>query len=97
MPDSPPRSGRARNAGHGDVEVVLAVIARETDSNFGFNLPWWDRLFGTCRAQPAADHGDMVVGLRQFRDPRLQWLWHMLALPFTGAGGEHPIGRRRRD
>ena len=77
--------------------VHHSVAARETNSNFGFNLPWWDRLFGTYRAQPAAGHGDMVIGLRQFRDPRLQWLWHMLALPFTGAGGEYPIGRRRRD
>ena len=77
--------------------VHHSVVARETNSNFGFNLPWWDRLFGTYRAQPAAGHGDMVIGLRQFRDPRLQWLWHMLALPFTGAGGEYPIGRLRRD
>ena len=75
--------------------VHHSVIANETNSNFGFNLPWWDRLFGTYRAQPAAGHEDMTVGLEQFREPRLQWLWHMLALPFTGTGGEYPIGRRR--
>jgi sterol desaturase/sphingolipid hydroxylase (fatty acid hydroxylase superfamily) len=75
--------------------VHHSVVARETSSNFGFNLPWWDRLFGTYRARPAAGHEGMTIGLEQFRDPRLQWLWHMLALPFTGTGGEYPRGRRR--
>ena len=75
--------------------VHHSVVARETNSNFGFNLPWWDRLFGTYRARPAAGHEGMTIGLEQFRDPRLQWLWHMLALPFTGTGGEYPRGRRR--
>ena len=36
--------------------VHHSVKPRETNSNFGFNLPWWDRLFGTYRAQPAAGH-----------------------------------------
>ena len=75
--------------------VHHSVVPHETNSNFGFSLPWWDRLFGTYRAQPAAGHADMTIGLEQFREPRLQWLWHMLALPFTGAGGAYPIGRRR--
>ena len=75
--------------------VHHSLIADETNSNFGFNLPWWDRLLGTYRAQPAAGHEHMTIGLEQFREPRLQWLWHMLALPFTGAGGGYPIGRRR--
>ena len=77
--------------------VHHSAIANETNSNFGFNLSWWDRLFGTYRAQPAAGHENMTIGLEQFREPRLQRLWHMLALPFTGAGGEYPIGRRGVD
>ena len=78
--------------------VHHSVVANETNSNFGFNLPWWDRLFGTYRAQPAAGHERMSIGLAQFRDPRRQWLWHMLALPFTGAGGGgYARGWRRRD
>ena len=77
--------------------VHHSVLANETNSNFGFNLPWWDRLFGTYRAQPAAGHEGMTIGLKQFRDPRLQWLWHMLALPFTGSAGRYPLGRRRGD
>ena len=77
--------------------VHHSVVPDETNSNFGFSLPWWDRLLGTYRAQPAAGHADMTIGLEQFREPRLQWLWHLLALPFTGAGGAYPIGRRRGD
>ena len=77
--------------------VHHSVVANETNSNFGFNLPWWDRLFGTYRAQPAAGHERMTIGLEQFRDPRLQWLWHLLALPFTGSGGGYARGWRRGD
>ena len=39
----------------------------------------------------------MTIGLEQFREPRLQWLWYMPAFPFTGAGGGYPFGRRRGD
>jgi sterol desaturase/sphingolipid hydroxylase (fatty acid hydroxylase superfamily) len=78
--------------------VHHSVIPRETNSNFGFNLPWWDFLFGTYRAQPAAGHEGMTVGLGQFRDERradrLHW---MLALPFLGRAGDYPINRRGGD
>jgi len=57
---------------------------RETNSNYGFNLPWWDRLFRTYRAQPQDGHLGMTIGLKKIRDEqqaeRLHW---MLALPFT--------------
>jgi sterol desaturase/sphingolipid hydroxylase (fatty acid hydroxylase superfamily) len=49
--------------------VHHSVIIRETNSNFGFNFPWWDRLFGTYRAQPVTGHEEMTIGLAQFRDP----------------------------
>lgn len=64
--------------------VHHSVIINETDSNFGFNLPWWDRLFGTYRAQPASGHELMIIGLANYRD--LKWLtlpW-MLTVPFLG-------------
>ena len=48
--------------------VHHSILSRETNSNFGFNLPWWDRLFGTYRAQPAAGHEAMTIGIEQFRD-----------------------------
>ncbi len=63
--------------------VHHSVVVAETNSNFGFNFPWWDRLFGTYRAQPAAGHLGMTIGLKEIREPRLQWLWHMLAMPFV--------------
>ena len=49
--------------------VHHSVVRQETNSNFGFNLPWWDRLFGTYRDQPAGGHQAMTIGLAQFRDP----------------------------
>ncbi|MDJ1160185.1 sterol desaturase family protein [Chelatococcus sp. SYSU_G07232] len=54
----------------------------ETDSNFGFNLPWWDRLFGTYRAQPKAGHDGMTLGLPIFRERRERWLDRLLTQPF---------------
>jgi sterol desaturase/sphingolipid hydroxylase (fatty acid hydroxylase superfamily) len=56
----------------------------ETDSNFGFNLAWWDRLFGTYRAQPEGGHEGMIIGLDQFRHARELRLDRMLAQPFVG-------------
>ena len=73
--------------------VHHSILARETNSNFGFNLPWWDRLFGTYRPQPAAGHEAMTIGIEQFRDPRELWLDRMLAQPFQAGVGEYPLGR----
>jgi len=61
--------------------VHHSIVARETHSNFGFNLPWWDRLFGTYRAQPAAGHEAMTIGLPDFRDPAELRLDRMLSQP----------------
>jgi len=64
--------------------VHHSVIPRETNSNFGFNLPWWDRLCGTYRPQPEAGHTGMVIGLREFRDQEKLGLYRLLVLPFLG-------------
>ena len=61
--------------------VHHSVIRRETDSNFGFNLPWWDRLFRTYRAKPQDGHQGMTVGMDRFRDPRELRLDRMLWQP----------------
>jgi len=74
--------------------VHHSILSRETNSNFGFNLPWWDRLFGTYRAQPAAGHDAMTIGIEQFRDPRELGLDRMLLQPFRGDAGRYPLGRR---
>lgn len=66
----------------------------ETNSNFGFNLPWWDRLLGTYQDQPADGHSAMTIGLAQFRDAqKVERLHRMLCLPFTRDLGNYPLNR----
>ncbi len=67
--------------------VHHSVVSAETNSNFGFNLPWWDRLFGTYHAQPQAGHDAMTIGIAQFRDPRELRLDRMLLQPFRDDSG----------
>jgi sterol desaturase/sphingolipid hydroxylase (fatty acid hydroxylase superfamily) len=69
-------------------------LPRETNSNFGFSFPWWDRLFGTYRAQPKLGHVGMTIGLDQFRDPDKLDLGGLLLQPFSGSAGDTPIDRR---
>jgi sterol desaturase/sphingolipid hydroxylase (fatty acid hydroxylase superfamily) len=77
--------------------VHHSILARETNSNFGFNLPWWDRLFGTYRAQPAAGHEAMTIGIDQFRDSRELGLDRMVLQPFRGDVGRYPLGHKEAD
>jgi len=66
--------------------VHHSVYHEETDSNYGFNLPWWDRLFGTYRAQPRDGHQGMRIGLNEFRNNKsVNVLW-LLAQPFLQTG-----------
>ena len=75
--------------------VHHSVHAPLTNSNFGFNLPWWDRLFGTYVAQPPEGHKEMKIGLNDFRDPKqVERLPGMLMLPFARQLGEYSINRR---
>jgi sterol desaturase/sphingolipid hydroxylase (fatty acid hydroxylase superfamily) len=71
---------------------------RETDSNFGFTLPWWDRLCGTYRADPRGGHDAMVVGIGHFRTPHESRLDRLLLQPFRRLASSHlsdrqPVGR----
>ncbi|MEW8000962.1 MAG: sterol desaturase family protein [Candidatus Thiodiazotropha endolucinida] len=75
--------------------VHHSVHAPMANSNFGFNLPWWDRLFGTYVAQPPEGHVEMEIGLNEFRDPQqVDRLPGMLMLPFVRQLGEYTINRR---
>jgi sterol desaturase/sphingolipid hydroxylase (fatty acid hydroxylase superfamily) len=75
--------------------VHHSIEVRETNSNFGFNLPWWDRLLGTYRAQPRMGHEGMTIGLGEFRDKkRCTTLLGMLAIPFIGKIAGYTIDRR---
>lgn len=70
-----------------------SMTARETNRNFGFNLPWWDRLLGTYEERPALGQEGMTLGLEQFRDPaRLKFI-NILLLPFVGTPGNYPLSR----
>lgn len=77
--------------------VHHSAIPRECNSNFGFNLPWWDRLFGTYIAQPELGHEHMTIGLDMFREERDERLDQMLIQPFREAKGEYAINRRDWD
>lgn len=71
--------------------VHHSVEKAETNSNYGFNLPWWDRLFRTYRAQPEAGHEGMIIGLETWRDKKRLTLGKLLLLPFFGGAGQYPI------
>ena len=76
--------------------VHHSVIRSETDSNFGFNLSMWDRLFGTYRAQPAAGHIGMSIGLEEYRDESIERLGTMLLLPFKTSPREETTPEARQ-
>jgi len=66
--------------------VHHSTVRREHNSNFGFNLSIWDRLFGTYTAQPEAGHSGMQIGLDRYQDERPTTLiWSLIA----------PFGRRK--
>jgi sterol desaturase/sphingolipid hydroxylase (fatty acid hydroxylase superfamily) len=71
--------------------VHHSIAVNETNSNFGFNLPWWDRLLGTYLAQPEAGHERMTIGIDLFRDSKQLRLGRMLLQPFGVAAGVYPI------
>jgi len=76
--------------------VHHSVEDDEANSNFGFNLPWWDRLLGTYRAQPRGGHEGMTIGIHGFRDAnQVGRLLGMLALPFMGRITGYAINRRQ--
>ena len=62
--------------------VHHSIRENETNSNYGFNIPWWDRLFGTYRDQPCDGHQGMTIGLDLFRDKRNLRLDRLLLQPF---------------
>jgi sterol desaturase/sphingolipid hydroxylase (fatty acid hydroxylase superfamily) len=75
--------------------VHHSVEDDEANSNFGFNLPWWDRLFGTYRDQPRAGHQAMTIGIHKYRETKqVAWLPGMLLLPFKGKITGYAINRR---
>jgi sterol desaturase/sphingolipid hydroxylase (fatty acid hydroxylase superfamily) len=76
--------------------VHHSILPNETHSNFGFNLPWWDRLLGTYRAQPRDGHAEMTIGIEQFRTRGDLRLDRMLLQPLRGPSSAYPINERSR-
>ena len=75
--------------------VHHSIYRDETDRNFGFNLPWWDHMFGTYRGQPRSGHEQMTIGIPSFRLPDdCATLTGLLAMPFI-AERSAPSGRRK--
>lgn len=73
--------------------VHHSMEVAEANSNFGFNLPWWDRLFGTYRAAARLPQESMAIGVAGLTgDPRCVSLPGLLAIPFRGCGDDHAIG-----
>jgi len=62
--------------------VHHSVLPKETDSNFGFSQPWWDRLLGTYRDQPKEGHTGMTIGLHEYRNQQELGFWRLLRIPF---------------
>jgi len=73
--------------------VHHSILVRETNSNYGFNFPLWDRFFRTYRPQPEAGHANMILGLETFRDPNELRLTKIITQPFrspTSASSSTP-------
>ncbi len=76
--------------------VHHSVEDDEANSNFGFNLSLWDRLFGTYRAQPRQGQEGMTIGIHHYRETReVSWLPGMMTLPFKAHLGSYAINGRR--
>ena len=71
--------------------VHHSIVPKETNSNYGFNIPWWDRIFGTYIAQPNKGHLDMEIGLAIFRDPKYLQLHWLFVQPFINEKNSHII------
>jgi len=77
--------------------VHHSIEADETNSNFGFNLSCWDRVFGTYKQQPRLGHQDMVIGISTFRnEDECTGLKALLLIPFIGGANDYVINRRWR-
>jgi sterol desaturase/sphingolipid hydroxylase (fatty acid hydroxylase superfamily) len=67
----------------------------EANSNFGFNLTWWDHLFGTYREQPRGGQLGFTIGIHKYREVKqTNWITGMMMLPFQGKVSEYAINTR---
>ena len=74
--------------------VHHSVEIDESNSNFGFNLPWWDHFFGTYKAQPRAGHLEMRIGVDHLQKADPSGVIGLLGMPFVAKPGGYPLGHR---
>ncbi len=77
--------------------VHHSVYDQETDSNYGFALSIWDRMFRTYVPQPRDGHQDMQIGLIDWQDAAPTRLWWSLALPFRNPPASPRLGSTPAD
>ena len=70
--------------------VHHSVKRHEHDSNYGFNLSIWDRLFATYTAQPEAGHLGMTIGLAPYQNEQPTRIGWSLLVPFRRLKGQGP-------
>ena len=66
--------------------VHHSTIDHELNSNFGFNLSLWDKLFYTYIKEPQKGHLSMKIGLEKYQEFEKYPLWKLLFLPFYKKG-----------
>jgi len=74
-----------------------STIPSETDSNFGFNLSIWDRIFGTWQEQPELGHDRMCIGLKELQQAPTHNLLYMLRLPLQGKLSQYPSNKEKQE
>ena len=74
--------------------VHHSMKENETNSNFGFFISGWDRIFGTYRKEPELGHEKMQIGLRQFSEAKWQNFRWLILLPFVGKITGYAINQR---
>jgi sterol desaturase/sphingolipid hydroxylase (fatty acid hydroxylase superfamily) len=77
--------------------VHHSCVVKETNSNYGFNLSWWDYMFGTYIGQPRKGHDDMDVGLKQYRDIKKLGLWDLFLMPTDRETFEYADAENKQD
>ncbi|MEG3639068.1 sterol desaturase family protein [Magnetococcus sp. PR-3] len=77
--------------------VHHSTIPSEANSNFGFNLSIWDRLFGTYKAQPELGHEQMEIGITTHQGPNTHSFWGLLTLPMAQKPDRYALNRRWSD
>jgi len=73
--------------------VHHSPIKMETNSNFGFNLSIWDKLFGTYTQNTLSNQRTMPIGLENYQQPKNLNFFQLLKLPFTAKTGTYPINK----